>query len=249
MRNVLHGVLRCGLLLGLMPFCGTALASGLQVAPVSLSLQSTRNADGLWLSNTGNNIVHAQVRVYHWTQQDGDQLVPSRNLLVSPPMLQLASNDRQLIRVIRVGAPPSGADAVEDAYRVSIDELPVDTKKDQKGLQFVLHYSVPIFVEPAGTATVAPQLQWSLQNKDGKAVLQVSNSGNGHAQLARVNYVDRAGHRIEIAKGLMGYVLPKSTMRWALTQAASEFVDGGNFEAAINGVETTQKVSLVDRAH
>jgi fimbrial chaperone protein len=245
---VLPCVLHRGLFLGLISFCGAAGASGLQVAPVSLSLQSTRNADGLWLSNTGKNLVHAQVRVYHWTQQDGDQLVPSRNLLVSPPMLQLASNDRQLIRVIRVGAPPSGTDVVEDAYRVSIDELPIDTK-DKAGLQFVLHYSVPVFVEPAGVDKVAPQLQWTLQRDGKRVVLQVSNTGNGHAQLARLTYVDRAGHRIEVAKGLMGYVLPKATMRWALRQDASEFVDGGNFEAAINGVETTQKVSLVDRAN
>lgn len=245
----MQGVQWCRpLLTGLMLFSGSVLASGLQVAPVLLSLQSTRNADGLWLSNTGDNIVHAQVRVYHWTQQDGEQLTPSRNLLVSPPMLQLAAGDRQLIRVIRVGPPPNGADAVEDAYRVTIDELPIDTR-GKTGLQFVLHYSVPVFVQPAGTIAVAPQLQWSLQRDGNQAVLQVSNAGNGHAQLARLIYVDSAGHRSEISKGLMGYVLPKATMRWALKQAASEFGTEGTFEAAVNGVETTQKVSLVDHDH
>lgn len=228
-----------------MLLCGSALASGLQVAPVSLSVPSTRNADGLWLSNTSDNILHAQVRVYHWTQQDGEQLTPSRNLLVSPPMLQLAAGDRQLIRVIRVGAPPNGVDAVEDAYRVTIDELPIDMQQ-KTGLQFVLHYSVPVFVQPAETRVVAPQLQWSLQRNGNQVVLQVSNTGNGHAQLARLTYVDGAGHRSEISKGLMGYVLPKATMRWALKQAASEFGTEGTFEAAVNGVETTQKVSLVD---
>src|SRR5574337_2035401 len=43
-----------------------AFASGLQVAPVSLTLKATQQADGLWLSNTGENVVHAQVRVYRW---------------------------------------------------------------------------------------------------------------------------------------------------------------------------------------
>ena len=137
--------------------CAVA-ASGLQVSPVSLTLPPTQAADGLWLSNTGDNVVNAQVRVFRWTQEGGeDKLTPSRGLLVSPPMLQLPAEGRQLIRAIRAGAPPSGPDAVQEAYRVIIDELPVDTQ-GKKGLQFVLRYSVPIFVQPAGAAPSAPHL-------------------------------------------------------------------------------------------
>ncbi len=97
-----------------------SIASGLQVSPVSLSLEPKQNADGLWLSNTGDGVVHAQVRVYHWAQDGGEEkLEPSRGLVISPPMMQLAAGDKQLIRVIRVGAPPNGAGAIEDSYRVA----------------------------------------------------------------------------------------------------------------------------------
>ena len=48
-------------------FGGGAAASGLQVSPVSLTLPPTQAADGLWLSNTGDNVVNAQVRVFRWT--------------------------------------------------------------------------------------------------------------------------------------------------------------------------------------
>jgi fimbrial chaperone protein len=227
--------------------CGLAAASGLQVSPVSLSLQSSRNADGLWLSNTGDSVVHAQIRVYQWTQKDGqEQLTPSRGLVISPPMLQLAMADRQLVRVIRAGPPPMGADAVEAAYRLAIDELPVDTQ-GKPGLQFVLHYSVPIFVEPAGVASVAPQLHWTLKADGEHTSLQVSNTGNGHAQLAQMNYVDGSGHRIEISGGLLGYVLPGAAMQWTLKQSAASFAGGGTIEVMINGTKATQKISLADR--
>ena len=94
---------------GLLLAGASAWASGLQVAPVSLTLQPMQHADGLWLSNTGTDQVHAQVRVYRWTQADGaDQLTPSQDLVISPPMLGIGPGDRQLIRVIRIGAPPSG---------------------------------------------------------------------------------------------------------------------------------------------
>lgn len=249
MARPLRQLLRAGLLLGLGLICGSALASGLQVSPVSLTLQASQNAEGLWLSNTGSNLVHAQVRVYHWTVHGGEQqLTPSRGLVISPPMLEIKPGDKQLIRVIRVSAPPSGTGAVEDAYRLAIDELPIETP-GTKGLQFVLNYSVPVFVAPIGMAKTNPQLQWKLQRDGDHAVLQIANSGNGHAQLANVDFVDHAGHRITISGGLFGYVLPGTTMKWTLKQPATDFAGGGTLEARINGAQATQAISLADSAH
>lgn len=229
--------------------CGIAAASGLQVSPVTLTLQPSQNADGLWLSNTGDNVVHAQVRVYRWTQENGEEkLTPSRNILVSPPMLELAAADRQLIRVIRTGAPPSGAGAVEDAYRVIIDELPVEGQEPKKGLKFVLRYSVPIFVEPAGAAPTAPQLTWSLRREGDHAVLDVANSGGTHAQLAALNFVDAAGRRTVVQDGLLGYVLPGAQMRWTLKSPVAAFAAGGAMETMINGNTTQQSLPPIERA-
>lgn len=238
----------CNVLIAGLWMASNAGASGLQVAPTTLSLKATQNADGLWLINTGDNVVHAQVRVYHWTQNDqGDQLAASRGLVISPPMLQLAAGDRQLIRVIRTGAPPNGADAVEDAYRLAIDELPIDVE-GKRGLQFVLHYSVPIFIEPAGTAKAPPQLRWRLQRHGEQVMLQVSNHGGTHAQLAALSYIDSTGHRTDINPGLLGYVLPGATMQWMLKPPATAFSAGGTLEAMINGEKAAQNLSLADRS-
>lgn len=76
--------------------------------------------------NAGSNPINAQVRVFHWSQSDyGDKLAASQGLVISPPMLTLAPGGRQLIRVIRTGPPP----ATEDAYRLSINELPPSVPK------------------------------------------------------------------------------------------------------------------------
>ena len=73
------------LLVGLWLTSAMASASGLQVSPVSLTLPATQNAEGLWLSNTGDAVVNAQVRAYRWTQEGGeDKLTPSRGLVISP---------------------------------------------------------------------------------------------------------------------------------------------------------------------
>jgi fimbrial chaperone protein len=162
-------------------------------------------------------------------------------------MLQLATDQRQLVRAIRLGAPPSGAGAVEDAYRVIIDELPVDSE-GKKGLNFVLRYSVPIFVEPAGAPASAPQLQWSLHREGDKTVLDVSNSGGTHAQVADLSFIDADGHHTDVTKGLLGYVLPGAQMRWAVKAPAAALTGGGHWEAMINGSTAPQNIPLADRA-
>jgi fimbrial chaperone protein len=232
---------------GLWGLSCLAWGSGLQVSPVSVTLKPDHSADGITLRNVGTDVVHAQVRVYHWTQQDGaEQLTPSSGLLISPPMLQLNPGEQQLVRVIRTAPPPSGTAAVEDAYRISIDELPVQAS-GARTLQFVIRQLLPVFVEPATGTAAAPQLRWSLQSDAGQTVLQAMNTGDAHAQLADISFVSSARHRVEVAGGLAGYVLPGATRRWTLKQPV-DLASGGTFEARINGADATQILALAARA-
>jgi len=219
-------------LFGLL-FSGYAAASGLQVTPVTLTLQQTQRAEGIWLSNSGDNPINAQVRVFRWSQSGyRDQLAASQGLVISPPMLTIPPGGKQLIRVIRTGSPAK----VEDAYRLSINELPQTTAK-KNNLQFVLHYSVPVFIQPPGVTDTYAKLQWQLQRSEGRAWLEVKNQGDGHAQLSEVNLITTAGNRKNITPGLLGYVLPGSTMRWPLPASVSQ---GEKLEVMVNGKKTVQ---------
>ena len=240
----MHPLLRHIVFAALALAQAAASASGLQVSPVTLTLQAAQNADGLWLSNTGDTVVHAQVRVYRWTQENGaEKLTPSRELLVSPPMVQLAASERQLIRVIRTGAP---AGTVEDSYRVIIDELPVEVK-EKKGLQLVLRYSVPIFLASANAPAAPSGLTWAVRQEEGHPVLEVANGGGMHAQLADLEFVDNAGRRTQVHAGLMGYVLPGARMRWPLKTSAEVFTLGGVLETKINGNATQENIPPLER--
>src|SRR3546814_8342266 len=78
-------------------------SSDLQVSPVSLRMQGEQTASALWLSNTGKSALHAQVRIFHWTQAGGnDKLTPTTDLVASPPMVSIEPSKRQLVRIIRV---------------------------------------------------------------------------------------------------------------------------------------------------
>ncbi|MCC4619755.1 molecular chaperone [Xanthomonas cassavae CFBP 4642] len=228
-------LIRSGLVLLLVLVGGwlprLAHAASLQLAPTSLSLSAERTADGLWLSNSGGAPVQVQTRAYRWTQRDGqDKLEPTQELLVSPPMRTLAAGERQLIRVIRAGPPPAGE---ERCYRIIVDELP-SADADRKGMQFVLRYSVPIFVLPPGKREPAHSLSAQVvAGSDGTAQIQIRNTGNGHAQVADLQ------HRVDGAtrsalNGLVGYVLPGQTMRWSLGAPVAQFARG-SIVARING--------------
>lgn len=78
-----------------------AMAATLQVAPVTLDLQSGQSASAVYLTNSGKAAIHAQIRVYEWTQQNGkDVLTATDEVVSSPAMTSLAPGQQQLVRII-----------------------------------------------------------------------------------------------------------------------------------------------------
>lgn len=239
-------ILRTALFAGLLAASANSAASGLQVSPVSVTLTGGRPAEELWVSNVATQPLHVQVRVYHWSQEGGsDAREPSRGLVVSPPMLELAPGQKQLVRVIRTGAPPKGPGAPEDAFRIAIDELPVINPHD-KGLRFVLHYSVPVFIEPVGAPLPTARIDFAIHRDGDHAILEVTNHGNGHAQIAALSFVDSSGRRTEITAGLLGYALAGQTMRFTLIPKPAIFANGGKLDGQLNGRQVSLPVAPTD---
>lgn len=210
---------------------GSASAASLQVAPTSLQLAPRQNAEALWVSNSGAAPVDVQARVFRWTQRDGkDALEPTAELVVSPPMQSLAAGQQQLIRVVR--AQPD-APVEQLAYRVIVDEVPA-LDPDRRGMQFVLRYSLPVFIQPAGEHPLKPTLQARvLPGDDGQLLLEVHNSGNSYAQIADLALGTLERPQV-FQPGLVGYVLSGQTMRWPLEITAARMV-GSTLSAKING--------------
>ena len=230
-RARLSGRLRCACALLMAVFATSSQAASLQVAPTSLQLTARQNAEALWISNSGTTPVDVQARVFRWTQRDGrDELEPTTDLVISPPMQALAAGQQQLIRVVRAHPqPPIG----QQAYRIIVDEVPpLDPKRE--GMQFVLRYSLPVFVQPDGNTPDKPDLQASLLTQpDGTLALEVRNLGASYAQLADLGM--GTAERPQVFKpGLVGYVLSGQTMRWPLEITAAR-LNGATLSAKING--------------
>ena len=201
--------------------CAGAAAANLQISPVSITFRAGQGASGITLQNQGDAPVYGQVRAYAWTQRDGeDVLADTADLVVSPPIIEIAPRATQMIRLILKSGAPVPA---ERSFRLLIDELPRGDNAES-GVNIRLRYSVPVFAVPAGDP--APALAWSVFRQEGSWMLRVANSGALHAQLGATKLRDAAGTEIDISKGLLGYVLAGQQRTWKLPVAQDARLDG-----------------------
>lgn len=219
-------------------------AASLQVSPISLTFTTGEKAKEICLTNTSDEPIRAQTRVLNWTQVEGkEQLNPSRDLVASPSITEIKAGDRQLIRVLRMNMQNAGT---EQTYRLLVDELPKTNQVNQQtGLQLLLQYSIPVFVQaneitPAKNGlTSLAQVSFHYQNQQ----LIVKNNGSRHIRLSELTYVNPNGEKIPLINGLMGYVLNGQTMQSHIPENA-QMQPKGQFEARINSDGLAQTLSI-----
>ncbi len=223
------------------------------MAPISLEFSPQEQAQSVWLSNTGAVPVRAQVRVQQWSQPDqADQLGPTRELVASPPRVEIAPGEKQMIRIIRMtpGVPDG-----EKSFRLIIDELPTAAAAvpaASGGLQFLLRYSVPVFVSvtapvPASSKPTDLSAVSALLEPAQSPVLAVANTGKQRIKISQLVYVDAQGLRTPLAPGLLGYVLSGLRMRWPLNLPAGQSLPpGGAFKAKFNADLEEQTLPLAN---
>ncbi|PNU06516.1 fimbrial biogenesis chaperone [Novosphingobium guangzhouense] len=220
--------------------CAPALASGLQVSPVLVRIMERSST--VWLTNSGGTAMRAQVRVFHWTQDSGrDAYAATEEVLPSPPFVELSGGAKQLVRLVRRSMPGGAGAPCEDAYRIAIDELPNPAAPpDGNGLRYRMSYSVPVFVTSRACRKEEPKLSFALP---AAGTLAVANTGLIHAQLADAAIVTPDGRRTPLAKGLVGYVLPGSTINFTLGPRAGLPPQGSALEVTVNGKKVAQPLA------
>lgn len=228
---------------------GGARASGsVLIWPVDPVIEQGERAKALWLENRGNKPALLQVRIFSWTQIDGqDRYADQEEIVGTPPMARIEPGKRQLIRLTRVSPTPPGT---ERAFRLVIDEVPMQGEietgtpgKPTMGVQFQFRYSIPLFVygdglrgkvrpdrrENAGTDG-EPVLECRVVTQAGQRYLEISNTGPVHARLTNVHVRQGSGSTV-LAEGLFGYVLAGASIRRPLPQALR---DGAVLAATVN---------------
>jgi fimbrial chaperone protein len=194
-----------------------ASASTFNISPIRAELSNGHRTEALTIMNAEDSPVVIQIRVVSWSQKSGsEQLEDTRELLATPPVLQIPANGQQIVRVaLRREPDPSQ----ELTYRVIFEEVPQAAPKDFTGLRVALRLSIPVFVAPArgkASADVAWASRW-LPN--GQLELAATNNGTAHLQITDFE-AQFPGSLMPLRGVTSKYVLPGSRMSWTLTPPA-----------------------------
>ena len=188
--------------------CSSAFSASLRISPVKMQLPDTQQATSLSLFNESAQSNHLQIRVFKWVQENNqDQLLATDDIVVSPPIVKLASNTSLNLRVVRQ-KPAALTD--EHAYRVIIDELPNSTDRDStdQSVNVLLRSSLPLFISPKKSKA---ELTANLKIQEKKGILHISNSGGRHTFIKDLNLIDHSAgktYKIKVTT-INGYILAK----------------------------------------
>jgi fimbrial chaperone protein len=214
-----------------------ARASSLSVSPITLDVVTPATTATLTTRNGESRPLAAQIRVFRWTQVDGqDRLDPTEDVVASPPLVTINGGADYIVRLERTAGREI---AGEEAYRIVVDELPNPNRQRNGSVAMVLRYLVPAFFFSADASQ--PKLAWSLAHRGGATILQAANSGDKRIQIVDLRLGD-ATRAVMVGKGLAGYVLGHSTRSWVvpagsgLTNAAvvSATSDHGPIHASLS---------------
>jgi len=239
---------RCWLASSIISVGLSAHAATLQISPVMVDLQANENAAGITLRNPGDQPLYGQVRVFRWDQANGDDtLTPTGDVVASPPLVQIAGQADQLVRLVQIAHAAPTQPPAEASYRIMIDELPQANAAPATGVQVRLRYSVPVFIEPAG-APGQPKLSWHMMHDGQGWILSVNNTGAKHAQIARVRVVSQAGKVYDINPGLLGYALAERTRQWQVPIPLDADLSGKvTVQASVNSEPIVATVTMDPR--
>jgi fimbrial chaperone protein len=218
----------------------SANASTFNISPIRAELNASHRTEALTITNAEDSPVVVQIRVVSWSQKDGaEQLEDTREILATPPVLQIPAMSQQIIRVALRRTPEPTR---ELTYRIIFEEVPQAAPQEFTGLRVALRLSIPIFVAPAqgkANAEVAWASRW-LAN--GQLELAATNNGSGHLQITDFE-AQFPGSLMPLRGVTSKYVLPGSRMSWTLTPPADATRQGaipirghsdkGDFSAAV----------------
>ncbi len=154
---------------------GVIQAAVLQVSPLSVQLSQQQPISLLRLTNLSDSTALVQCDLMHWSQhQSVDQYRSANDILITPPLFKLPGHKTQ---IIRLGLKHPQNTLAQDTYRIFIREIPREIKTDeQKGVNFLLNLSLPIFVQPVVSKE---QFIWSGHWLDTRHLkIQLHNLGN-----------------------------------------------------------------------
>jgi fimbrial chaperone protein len=185
----------------------SAQAGTFSVSPVRIFMDARERATGITIINEGETDLVMQAELFEWKQKpDGsDDLQPTQDLVLAPPILKLAKGQQQVVRLANLRPPAPGEQLT---YRMIVREVPEALQPTQPGVQIqvALAFSLPVFITPPGARRA---LSCTAVRASPTAVRATcENQGRAYAQPAVITLTTPSGNTLLANDIKGGYVLP-----------------------------------------
>lgn len=237
-RRLLAGLLAASVL----ALAGQAQAASFSVTPVRIYMKPQDRAVAVTINNGADSPVVLQADIYVWTQKpDGtDELALTEDLLLSPPIIKLAPNARQVVRLARLKAPDASRQLT---YRMILREVPeAQPAKGNIQVPIALALSMPVFITPPPAKR---EIRCEASRADA-ATLNVSCANNGSAYAQVREIAIKQGDQVLARFQGGAYILPGA--RKAIPIKGEGAVPGGRYQLVVtydDGRTDTFDVSVV----
>src|SRR4051812_4007966 len=171
---------------------GNCAAGTFSVTPVRIYMNTKDRAVAVTITNDGNEPVALQAELFAWNQSaDGaDELKLTDDLILSPPIIKLAPNAKQVVRLARAKPAPVNQQLT---YRLVMRQVPEALQpKDNIQVPIALALSMPVFITPPAAR---PKMACQGERVEGELLrVRCANSGSAYTQVRQM--VLRQGDRI-----------------------------------------------------
>ncbi len=202
-----------------------AWAGVFSVTPVRIYMVPKDRAVAVTITNEADEPVALQADVYEWKQRaDGaDELVPSEDLILAPPIIKLGAKAKQVVRLARLQPPDASRQLT---YRLILRELPEASSLKGVTVPVALALSMPVFITPPNAKQ---RTACEAAREQGELVVYCVNTGNAYAQVREI-LVKQQGANVARFEG-GAYILPGTRRRLAL--AAEKPVPAGAVQLVV----------------
>ncbi len=185
---------------------GGALAGEIKLSTVRLDLSDRQTSTSLTLTNADPEKTVIHLRALLWNQSNGhDAVEPTDDLIINPPIAEIASGASQLVRIGYRGKLQT---ASEKSYRLLVEEVPQRDREHKQVVETYLKISVPIFIAPLDKPEAKLTAAFSHDMTD---ALVLHNAGAAHIRVVKYG-VSSGGAALAAAHQGLFYVLPGANL-------------------------------------
>ena len=202
-------------------------AAGWNIDPLRVDLTNNKKTAAITITNDSTAPTTIQIQPIAWSQVEGKEIyTPTKDLLVSPPIVTIAPKTSQIIRLaLRKVADPTK----ELSYRINLQEIATTNADNVSGVQVALRIGIPVFVQPLSGKS-QPKLSWKVGLvADNMIKLELRNEGTAHVKITDL-VLSSVGQEQAIANEIgSSYILPDQAHVWFLKPSMTENFANGHF--------------------